>query len=166
MNADGLFSADVENAQGEFVAPSAKAASIAFEDAGLPPQTDAKGHYCRKCGTLKRKNPWDWNPQALLADPSQSGAYPIVGTTNFLGYSCYANTNTAANLVGQLNYFETAPINTTGKGILNRTGVAVLPKVWREAIEQTFVSNGDGLGLQMTGVGESTICSASGIVGA
>ena len=166
MNSYGLFSADVENVQGEFVAPSTNAASIAFEDAGLPPQTDAKGHYCRTCGTLKRKDPWDWNPQALLADPSKSGAYPIVGTTNFLGYSCYASAGKVSNLVGQLNYVETAPINTVGKGILDSSGVAALPKVWRKAIEQTFVSNGDALGLQMTTVGGSTICSASGIIGA
>lgn len=154
MNTYGLFAADVQNAQGEFVAPSAEAASIAFADAGPPPPK------------RKRSNPWDWNPQALLADPSQSDAYPIVGTTNFLGYTCYASTGTVSNLVGQLNYIATAPINTAGKGILDSSGVAALPKTWRKAIEETFVSGSDGLGLQMTTVGGSTICSASGIVGA
>lgn len=166
MNSYGLFAADIENAESEFVAPSAEAASIGFEAAGLPPQTDAKGHYCRKCGKLKRKYPWDWNPQALLADPSEPGAYPIVGTTNFLGYSCYASADVLANLLGELNYIETAQINAAGKGILESSGVAALPKVWRKAIEQTFVSNGDSLGLQMTTVGGSATCSISGIIGA
>src|SRR5262249_8610732 len=105
------------------------------------------------------------SPNSPLANPSGGNAYPIVGTTNYLGYTCYANSANEKVLVGQLDYVESATINTSSKGVLGLSGLAPLPRQWTKAIEGTFVKDTDKLGLNITTVGNSNICSQSGIVG-
>jgi ABC-type phosphate transport system substrate-binding protein len=154
-NTYNLFSAAVENAQGQYVAVSPKAAATAFGSV-LPPQTNAKGKYCATCtNTGMRNDPTAWveglSPNVPLANPTASGSYPVVGTTNYLGYTCYASSGVLANLSGQISYLETGKINTDSKkGILAAAGLSPLPKAWFDAIHDAFVTNKDKLNLQLS----------------
>jgi len=168
-NTYNLFASTLQNSSGAWIAPSPKSALIAFSSI-QPPQSDSKGNYCSSCLNFGMRNdPTAWvqglSPNSPLANPSGSGSYPLVGTTNFLGYTCYAHSNNLNTLVGQLNYVDTALINTSGAGVLGSSGLAPLPSQWRTAIKTTFLSNKDGLGLNMTTAGSGTICSGSDIVG-
>jgi len=164
-NTYGLFAAAVENHRGEFVSPSPESALIAFKEAGLPPQTNRHGQYCPNCGNLKRNNPADWNPQNLLGDPTERGGYPLVGTTNYVAYTCYASRGALANLVAEVEYVEKSPINTARNGILESSGLGVLPSTWRDAIDQTFITNSDGQGLQWSVAGRKGTTACQNTVG-
>jgi len=75
-----------------------------------------------------------------LANPTQTTAYPLVGTTQTFLYQCYANAGSEATLVGQLGYIYTAKINTDSKlGILAKVGLAPLPSAWLTAINNAFI---------------------------
>lgn len=168
-NSYNLFAADLQNSSGNYLAPSPKAALVAFTV--LPPQSNSNGTYCSSCTQNGMRNdPTAWveslSASVPLANPSESNAYPLVGTTNFLGYTCYMNSGNLDTLIGQLGYVDTGTINTNAKGILGSAGLSPLPKAWLTAIGETFINNKDNLGLNMTTVGTGTICSASGIYGA
>jgi phosphate transport system substrate-binding protein len=168
-NSYNLFASTLQNSSGNWIAPSVKAVLKAFGSI-QPPQSDSRGNYCASCLNWGMRNdPTMWveglSSSEPLANPTASGAYPLVGTTNFLGYTCYANANNLGTLVGQLSYVETANINTNEKGVLGLSGLAPLPKQWRTAINTTFVTNQDGLGLNLNQAGATGICSGSDIVG-
>lgn len=168
-NSYNLFSSTLQNSTGNWIAPSPKGALIAFGSI-QPPQTNSKGGYCPSCLNWGMRNdPTAWvqglSPNSPLANPSGADAYPVVGTTNYLGYTCYAHKANLNTLVGQLGYVETATINTNPKGVLGLSGLAPLPRQWTKAIEGTFVKDTDKLGLNITTAGSGTICSQSGIVG-
>ncbi|HEY2446619.1 MAG TPA: substrate-binding domain-containing protein [Rhizomicrobium sp.] len=165
-----LFSATLQNSSGNWEDPTPANALTAFGSI-QPPQSNSKGVYCSSC--LKwghRANPQDWvqglSPTSPLANPSASAAYPMVGTTNFLGYTCYAKAGQRSILVLDQKYINSAAINndSTG-GILAAAGLAPLPKQWRTAIGTTFVTNSDGLGLNIVTVGSPGACSVSGVIG-
>ena len=168
-NSYNLFSAALENAQNQFIAVSPAAALKAFGTT-LPPQTTSKGKYCATCTQNGMRNdPTAWveglSPNVPLANPQESGAYPLVGTTNFLGYSCYKSAKVLGNLTGQIGYVETQQININKKGILGSAGLSPLPKAWTNAIDDAFITNKDKLGLQMSvaGSGGTAACkNASG----
>ena len=168
-NSYNLYSSTLQNNAGNWIAPSPKAALTAFGSV-QPPQSDSKGNYCASCLNWGMRNdPTAWveglSPSEPLANPTASGAYPIVGTTNFLSYTCYANGNDLNTLVGQLKYVETATINTNAKGVLGLSGLSPLPKQWRNAVETTFVTDKDGLHLNLNTAGASGPCSGPDIVG-
>lgn len=168
-NSYNLFSATPQNAAGNWIAPSPKSALNAFKSI-QPPQSNAKGQYCASCLNWGMRNdPTAWvenpSPTEPLANPTGSNSYAIVGTTNYFGYTCYQDANRLNTMVGQLSYVNSAPINTSFKGVLGSSGLAPLPKQWLTAIATTFLTNKDGLGLNITTVGSGAICSASNIVG-
>lgn len=169
-NSFKLFSATLQNSHGNWEDPTPSTALIAFGSI-QPPQSDAKGNYCPSCLDWGMRNdPSAWvqglSPTSVLANPTASGAYPMVGTTNFLGYTCYANSKQKANLVDEQLYLNTAKINNDSKsGILASAGLAPLPKQWRHAIGTTFIHDTDGLGLNMATVGAPGACSVSGVIG-
>jgi hypothetical protein len=113
-----------------------------------------------------RNNPLDWvespSPSEPLANPTASGSYPIVGTTNMDTYTCFANAKALSVLSGEIVYQETSKVTTNAKkGILGEAGLSPLPKTWGKAIEDAFVTNKDKLGLQLSpvsGAAESTTC--------
>jgi ABC-type phosphate transport system substrate-binding protein len=153
-NSFGLFSAALQNANSQWETVSPKGALAAFGNA-LPPQTSSNGKYCANCTTNGLRNdPTAWVESGSLseplANPTSSNAYPIVGTTNMIAYSCYANATTLANLTGLIAYQETAKITTEKKGILGAAGLSPVPKAWFKAIEDAFVQNKDGLNLQLS----------------
>lgn len=168
-NSYNLFASALQNSSGNWIAPSPKAALAALGSI-QPPQSNANGSYCASCLNWGMRNdPTAWvqglSPSSPLANPSGASAYPNVGTTDYDGYTCYANKKNLNTLLGQLTYQETATINTNGKGVLGSSGLAPLPKQWLKAIDGTFIKDTDKLGLNITTAGSGTICSQSGIVG-
>ncbi len=108
---------------------------------------------------VNRANPLDWtdvlysNPANTLANPN--AGYPITGTTQFLGYSCYSTDAKRFGLVeflslnfGKVTKTSTnAPISAntfkgtgaTALGLLAKAGIAPLPTAWQNAINETFL---------------------------
>jgi ABC-type phosphate transport system substrate-binding protein len=175
-NSYNLFQSTLLNHAGNWEPASPKGAVAAFK--GIqPPQSNAKGGYCTQapptCSGGARNDPTQWAESTdkgqPLADPTATTAYPLVGTTNELLYTCYANPTSEANLSGQLSYVETADINTDPtNGILAAAGLSPLPKQWLTAIDQSFITGKDGLGLNVQTVsnGNTGPCQAGqGIVG-
>jgi phosphate transport system substrate-binding protein len=163
-NSYNLFSAALQNYQGQYIAPSPKSALIAFGSA-QPPQTNSQGQYCASCTTYGLRNdPTAWveglSPTEPLANPTASGAYPNVGTTQMEAYTCYANSTTLSNFLGLINWRETAKITTNKKGILGDAGLSPLPAQWTKAIDDAFYSNADNLNLEPSvGLGSNPNCT-------
>jgi ABC-type phosphate transport system substrate-binding protein len=168
-NAYGLNSATLKNASGSFIVPTPTGALQAFTGI-LAPQSDINGVYTPSDTSHgMRVNPQDWvlayDAVSPLANPTGLKAYPLTGTTQYLGYTCYTDTNVVAalakttNPLGYLDWFNTGLPTTDAKaGILAKAGYAVMPKGWRTAIVNTFLKANDGLGLgiKLTGSGNCT----------
>jgi phosphate transport system substrate-binding protein len=171
LNNYNLQTATLENASGQWEEATPTAAVAAYSVI-QPPQSNSKnGKYCPTCTNFGlRTDPTAWvqsnSPSVPIANPTTSGAYPIVGTTNWLLYTCYSGKFQEKTLFGVLKYISLEPINyDLNKGILAAAGLAPLSKVWRGAIKGTFVSNTDGLNLQIEPKGTGPVCSAGNIVG-
>lgn len=169
-NSYGLQSATLKDAKGSWEEPTPKSASVAFGKI-LPPQSTSTGAY-KSTVTANglRVNPQDWvqgtSPTASLANPTVGGAYPIVGTANFVGYQCYASSTQTSTILGVLNYLYFSDINTDAKnGILVAGGISPLPTAWRNAIKGTFLVDTDKLGLNIASTGTAGTCSTAGSVG-
>jgi ABC-type phosphate transport system substrate-binding protein len=169
-NSYNLNTATLQNAARRWVAPTPTSAKAAFAPI-QPPQSDASGHYSPgNTSNGLRTNPQDWvqaaSKTASLANPIGAGAYPMVGTANFIGYTCYNSKNQWKTIVGLLKYGNTAKINTDWKtGILSTSGIAVLPAQWLTAIDETFVTNSSGTGININTAGAPGACSAAGVTG-
>ncbi|HEX2592391.1 MAG TPA: substrate-binding domain-containing protein [Rhizomicrobium sp.] len=156
-----LNTASLKNSSGKFIAPTASAALTAFGSL-TPPQSDANGHYdAGSADTHHRNNPQDWVEPASkaspLANPSASAGYPIVGTTNFLGYTCLKSKDTARIIPGFIGWWmNEKTVYDSTNGLLAKAGLAPLPKTWRTAIAETFTKNNIGLNLNIiqTGTGQ------------
>jgi ABC-type phosphate transport system substrate-binding protein len=171
ISASLLHSADLQMASDttgkKFYAPTAANATLAFKGI-LPPQSDAKGKYntTAAAGALSglRSSPLSWVlPASVASNPLAQpvNGYPIVGTTNMLLYTCYANADVRKAVqafaelhLGKLTVGDN--IATTAKvpaklvtnvakasdglatGILGRNGIAPLPAQWVNAINETF----------------------------
>jgi hypothetical protein len=168
-----LFSAALQNANGQWESVSPKGAATAF--AGIqPPQTSSNGKYCATCTDFgMRNNPLDWveglSPSEPLANPTANNAYPLVGTTQMETYTCFANADALAILSGEINYQETSKVTTNAhKGILALSGLSPLPKQWTKAIDDAFVTNKDKLNLELSSVsdGKSSNPNCNGTSGA
>jgi phosphate transport system substrate-binding protein len=170
QNAYSLNQATLQNASGAWEEATPKS-SLAAYTAIQPPQSNKNGTYCASCLNFGYRNdPTAWvqstSPTSLIADPTAKTAYPIVGTANWIAYTCYASKSQQKSLVGVMKYIDTAAINTDTKlGILSSAGLSPLSKQWRNAINTSFVNNNSGLGLNIEPAGAPGACSASGIVG-
>lgn len=173
-----LHTADVKNVAGQFRSPNATAVRAAFSGIN-PPESTSGGTYVAnpECasGTVSascRNQPQDWvepaSKNSPLAAPSNAAAYPIVGTSNFLGYTCYGNAPSRRTLTGFLNYYEqNNTINDYKLGLLASAGFQPLPAGWRKAIWETFVLGTDpnGLNLTLSQLGLRTQCPTGGEFG-
>jgi phosphate transport system substrate-binding protein len=172
-NGYGLYSAALQNNNGQWETVSPKGAATAFGNI-QPPQTSSTGKYCATCTSFgMRNNPLDWveglSPSEPLANPTASGAYPLVGTTQMDTYTCFANAKALAVLTGEITYQETSQVTTNAKmGILGEAGLSPLPKVWGKAINDAFVQNKDKLNLELSSVsnGKSSNPTCDGTSGA
>lgn len=167
-NTYGLNSASLKNAQAQFVAPTPAAAAVAY---GViqPPQSDAQGNYVAGNTAFGlRTNPQDWvqppSKTSPLANPTIKNAYPVVGSTNFLGYTCYSTATKKATVTGWTTFFLNNNITKDKKlGILAEAGLSSLPTAFIKAAYNTFDKNPDGLNLNFDTAG-SGVCTG-GIVG-
>lgn len=144
-----LFTTSLRNAAGSYQAPTGAAATAAFA-ANRPPQTatGTSGAYdTTQTAWGVRTNPADWVRVGGLANPTPATAYPIIGTVNYIGYTCYngaavANTirtPTGGAIPGYLNYWIDEARVDDATGILTSAGLAPLPAVWQAAIKNTFL---------------------------
>jgi phosphate transport system substrate-binding protein len=168
-NTFNLHTADLKNASGRFVAPTPETAVAAFGRLSPPDSTSTGAYDPASSDPRSRANPQDWVEPASatspLANPLGRNAYPIVGTSNFLGYTCYAVNAEREELVDFLKFYETGAagnvVNDPTQGILALSGFAPLPADWRKAIRDTFlepVPATAGLGLQIKTAGQSGVC--------
>jgi phosphate transport system substrate-binding protein len=167
-NTYGLNTANLKNSLGQFEAPTAAAAQNAFATIA-PPQSDASGHYDNS-QPGDRTAPDNWvqpvSKTSPLANPTTSGAYPMMGTTNFIGYTCYKNGNqegTVSNIVSW--YMGQLIVTDRTNGLLAKAGLAPVSAAWRTAIKETFTGNTTGLGLNFAKVGAAGACSVAGVKG-
>jgi ABC-type phosphate transport system substrate-binding protein len=180
-----LYTASLKNAAGSYQAPTSSAATNAFAS-NRPPQTRTPGvtgaYDTTQTAWGVRTNPADWvRVFGGLANPTPATAYPIVGTVNFVGYTCYASaavantirTPTDGSTPGYLNYWLDGSTVVNGAfGILNSAGLAPLPPAWQNAIKNTFLAPDAStsplnLFIDVAGAGATnSTCSAAGVTGA
>ena len=136
-----------------YTAGDTRQVAIGYDTSGTTPVTTK--------GPALRSNPSAWtdvlyaDTANTLAQPNQG--YPITGTTQFYGYTCYAtagNREAIALLLGALTgqvkldavggHVGAKSFNDTAAahlGIIDQSNLAVVPLVWQQAIAQTFLSN-------------------------
>ncbi|MEI9930377.1 MAG: hypothetical protein WDM89_07435 [Rhizomicrobium sp.] len=165
-NAYNLNSADLKNQAGKFIAATGAGALAAFGSLA-PPQSDSKGHYdlstCQGPTFKCRAHPYDWaepvSKTSPLAAPTGTSSYPVVGTTNALLYTCYANANVATLIKKYFTwYVKNDVVQEVPDGLLSKNGLASLPTAWRTAITETFLNNNSGLNLTI-GASGSGVCT-------
>ncbi len=138
----GVNTAFLQNAAGNWIAPTPSSTQLAL-GALLPPVT-----------STDKADPSKWvaNPSGAVAGTaglipaSITGGYPIVGTTNFMVYTCYANdaarkalVNAASNSTeGFLNWFYRSPASVAA--IIKAGGFSAVPAATRQAITSTFLA--------------------------
>lgn len=147
---------------GDFIANSPTGSSTLFAAAlqvgstsnwALPSAaagTNAMGSVAPPTGA-NRADPLAWVPS--LGNPS--AGYPITGTSQFLGYTCYTPANRRsiyqllASNMGQISQDSTGAsvspnmfIGTSPAGLLALSNIGAVPATWRTAITNTFLSNG------------------------
>jgi phosphate transport system substrate-binding protein len=168
VNTFGLNTANVRNQGGAYQAPTPGNASNAFAVVA-PPESDAAGNFVADPNPLnpQRENPWNWVEPASklspLANPAAGNAYPIVGSSNFLGYTCYRSANFAYPIRGFLDWFTTQNVAVNllsgGGGVVARSGFGPLPLRWRRAIKDTFVTGAAGLPLRIIRKSDAPYCN-------
>jgi hypothetical protein len=175
-----LYAAALQQAKTTtYLMPSAANGLSAF--AGIiPPESNGAGQYVQgdtrvvrlpngTNGAAKRENPLAWydvmyNGTTTLANPV--AGYPMTGTTQFLGYTCYTpqnrehivnflGWNTDATTRDAANADRTGIFTSTtsgSQGLLAQSNIGAMPTPWRSAVFRTFlvdsatVSNGQRLG--------------------
>ncbi len=150
-NGSALNAANLQIAAGaKFAKVGIADATAGFNAAGLPVPTAAT-----------KADPLAWVPTNLnssIANPS--AGYPIVGTTNVLAYTCYADPTNAQTLKGFLQVvygvkstvkygtpaFPATQIPNFTKiwtdpktGIVALSGLAAMPTAWQVAANNTFL---------------------------
>lgn len=161
-----LNSADVKNHDGKFLAANGANAAHAFGSLA-PPQSTSSGKYdgssCPSASAKCRAHPYDWvepvSKTSPLADPLGKSSYPVVGTTNVIMYTCYADANVATLMKKYFTwYVKNYTVQEVPDGLLTKNGLASLPSPWRTAITETFLNNGSGLNLTIDKAG-SGVCT-------
>jgi hypothetical protein len=111
LNSYNLNTATLQNAFGEWEEATAQAAYADIP----PPQSSKNGQYCGDCIDFGyRKDPTAWvqgnSPDSPIADPSASGAYPLIGTANWVACTCYHSRDQEKSLAGVMSYISDAAI--------------------------------------------------------
>lgn len=155
-----------------FDAPTIKNGLTAFGSI-LPPQSSSTGVYSTSSedrtlpasdGQATRANPMAWTDVLYTTSASQAYSlaaptvgYPITGTTQFFGYTCYAtagNRQAIAELLGtslaKIAKDQTGTaiakgfLNATtaaNPGIFDQSNIGILPLAWQTALANTFLSS-------------------------
>lgn len=156
-----------------YVMPTAAAATTAVSST-TPPDSNIDGSY-NPAAAGDRANPLNWYSVLYPALAAPTAGYPISGTTQFLGYTCYKPGN-AENIANFLGWnMETVSTDSTGadrtgvftavansfanSGLLTRSNIGVMPDNWQLAISETFLSDPHGLNLQIVEGNTGTQCA-------
>ena len=162
LNAAALQMANTKT----YLMPSAANALSAFGGI-FPPESNGAGAYVQgdtrqvrlpngTTGAAKRENPLAWydvlySGAQTLANPV--AGYPMSGTTQFFGYTCYTPQN-RAHMVNFLGWNTDAvtrdsanndrtgiftSTNTASLGLLAASNIGAMPTAWRSAIFRTFL---------------------------
>jgi ABC-type phosphate transport system substrate-binding protein len=157
-----------------FDAPTIRNGLTAFGSI-LPPESSSTGAYSPATedrtlpagdGTTTRTNPVAWTDVLYTTSSSQAYSlaaptvgYPITGTTQFFGYTCYAtvgNREAIAELLGtslgKITKDSTGVTSSINRGFLNATtpanpgiydqsNIGILPVAWQAALANTFLSS-------------------------
>jgi hypothetical protein len=98
-----------------------------------------------------------------LANPTAKTAYPVVGTTNVIAYTCYADPAVAKAMTGFFGwYLKSKTVQEVPLGLLTQNGPAALPKQWQTAITESFISGNDGLNLNIQPSGTGACAGITG----
>jgi ABC-type phosphate transport system substrate-binding protein len=132
-NTFGLNTASLKRNATHIVSPTAATALSAFGNIAAP------------VGASAEANPLNWvqtpSKTAVIAIPKNLAAYPIVGTSNLLSYTCYASATVATKWAAFIKwYFTSTVVNGSGTGILNEAGLSPMPTGWRTKIWQAFAT--------------------------
>jgi phosphate transport system substrate-binding protein len=143
------------------ISPTAKVAALAYK--GLNPPTGAD-----------KSAPDQWvqaaSKTATIAIPPDISAYPIVGTSNYVGYTCYDDADRAGTSAAVQSFFKwywTAPtVNDAAAGLLAKAGLAPMPKAWVTAIDNEFfnptgATKKDNLWTTFAGNNNASQCKAT-----
>jgi len=142
-----LMTVDLQNASGNYAVPTEAAFTEALAAAAPP-------------APANRNNPLAWvsDPSGAVspnpvADPPGATAWPLVGTSNFLLYTCYdsaAKADAVADTTpvqGFLNWYYGN--GSSIRNILSNNGFVPLPATIRTAVTETFLNAADPLGLNL-----------------
>lgn len=169
-----LFAAQLQvGTSATYAMPSASNAVAAFGSGAqliVPPESNSTGAFLTgDTRTVQdatntnvaatRDNPIAWtdvlynSPNNNLAAPVKG--YPITGTTQYFGYTCYKNANNRWNIVEflGLNFGKITKTDTnaalsantfkgsgaTSLGTLAQSNIGVVPTAWQNAIVETFL---------------------------
>ena len=155
-----------------FVSPTPTSAAAAFATQQPPQSKSATDGTYVAANTAQglRSDPAAWvspaSKTAPLAYPVNAAgtAYPIVGTSNWLYYTCYASAARRDTVKDFLTFYYTRPFisSTSPAGLLASAGFAPVPRAFVTAITQTFVTPvaaTAGLNLQISNGGQGTQCA-------
>lgn len=177
-NTYGLTTVDLLNANGQNVAPTPTGARLAYElfpvVAGANRQNPARwvaplerfvSYDINQDGafdvadnpdTAAVNDPADRNPLAnprSATDPSFR-AYPMLGTTNALLYTCYSSGGTRSAILRffqeylrQSNLNTNNLVNDTDQGLLDSAGLSPVPGGWQNAIRTVFFTTDTNAGV-------------------
>ncbi|TXG83291.1 MAG: hypothetical protein E6R12_08430, partial [Sphingomonadales bacterium] len=169
-NSYGLTTADLVNAAGNVIIPTPTGARNAYEAlpviAGANRQNPARwvaplerfvNYDINQDGvfdladnpdTEPANDPADRNP---LANPAGNAGnefrgYPIVGTSNWLSYTCYSAGSARSGILRFMQFYlfggnNTSLVNDTDQGLLDSAGLSPLPAGWRNAIRTVFFTS-------------------------
>ncbi len=144
LNSASLLRTDPATLTTYVIPPTGAKATLAFGASFLPPQSDSLGNYNGATGGKLRSNPADWVEPIFktspLAIPANIKAYPIVGTTDYIGYTCYANGTVAQKMNFFLQYYVTNGVTGDAtNGLIAKAGFAPMPNAWKNAIYRSFL---------------------------
>jgi hypothetical protein len=163
---DGLHTVTLQNAAGNFVPPGEQGVAATLALQPVPPAVD-------------RADPLKWVPALSgadplarwIADPAGPAAYPLVGLTNIVLYTCYARSEIAEGLVrtgripGFLNWVYGN--SRSVQNLLAQTSQVPVAEPVRRAVLDTFARPSDPLGLNLfvrpTSAGGSIGCTTGAL---
>ena len=156
----------------KFALPTARAALYALtQSAPSPTDTRIVPLPTGGTGPARPENPLAWtevlyaDTTNTLANPQATGSYPLVGTTQFLGYTCYATTASREAVVNHLGSvlglikrdaagnlfagqtFGGSTLSLVYPSIPAQSNIGVVSPAWAQAIRTYFLSNAATNGL-------------------
>lgn len=102
-----------------------------------------------------RDNPLNWVPAYVL--PTSTASYPIYGTTNLLVGQCYTGGIGADSVGGAVKDFLTKLNNGSYASQISLHLFNSLPQNWLTAINETFLTQTNALG-----IGNTSVCNGIG----